>query len=168
MITDLVQIRRLGEKNRAENERFRKYLKRHAWVERQFRNAAHEIHDAMNCRECAECCRMTECEVSDRDIKEMSKFLGIKPSEFRNNYTMEGSDGEVILKRNDKDGCVFLAKDKSCSIYEGRPANCRGFPHILRGPGSIESRMWELVDRATYCPIVYNWIEACKGLTKFK
>jgi len=28
--------------------------------------------------------------------------------------------------------------------------------------------MWELVDRATYCPIVYNWIEAAKGLTKFR
>src|SRR3954470_9845958 len=114
VITDLVQIRRLGEKNRADNERFRKYLKRHDWVERQFRNAAHEIHGEMNCQECAECCRMTECEVSDRDIVNMSKYLGIKPAEFRKNYTMEGSDGEVILKRNDKDGCVFL-DGKNCT-----------------------------------------------------
>jgi hypothetical protein len=28
--------------------------------------------------------------------------------------------------------------------------------------------MWEFVDRATYCPIVYNWMEAVKGLTKFR
>jgi hypothetical protein len=30
------------------------------------------------------------------------------------------------------------------------------------------SRMWEMVNRATYCPIVYNWMEAVKELTKFK
>jgi len=24
------------------------------------------------------------------------------------------------------------------------------------------------VDRATYCPIVYNWMEAVKDLTNFK
>jgi hypothetical protein len=28
--------------------------------------------------------------------------------------------------------------------------------------------MWEFVDRATYCPIVYNWMEAAKDLTKFR
>ena len=32
----------------------------------------------------------------------------------------------------------------------------------------IASRMWQFVDRATYCPIVYNWMEAVKELTKFK
>jgi len=28
--------------------------------------------------------------------------------------------------------------------------------------------MWALVDRATYCSIVYNWMEAAKALTKFR
>jgi hypothetical protein len=27
--------------------------------------------------------------------------------------------------------------------------------------------MWEFVDRATYCPIVFNWMEEVKGLTNF-
>ena len=39
-MTDLVQIRRLGEQKRDENLHFRKYLKTHTWVERQFRHAA--------------------------------------------------------------------------------------------------------------------------------
>jgi len=30
------------------------------------------------------------------------------------------------------------------------------------------SRMWQFVDRATYCPIVYNWMEAVKDLTNFR
>jgi len=28
--------------------------------------------------------------------------------------------------------------------------------------------MWQLVDRATYCPIVFNWFDRVKALTKFK
>jgi len=53
-------------------------------------------------------------------------------------------------------------------VYEARPANCERFPHLLKGAGSIPSRMWQFVDRATYCPIVYNWMEEVKGLTKFR
>jgi hypothetical protein len=39
---------------------------------------------------------------------------------------------------------------------------------VVRGAGSIASRMWELIDRATYCPIAYNSIEAFKVETSFK
>ena len=37
MITDLIQISRLGEKKRGENEKFRRWIKSHNFVERQFR-----------------------------------------------------------------------------------------------------------------------------------
>jgi Fe-S-cluster containining protein len=166
VITDLVQIRRLGEKKKAENESFRKYLKRHEWVERQFRRAAQDIEDQIDCRQCAECCRVTECEITTSDVQRLAKFLGIKPSAFVEQYTMKGSDDEMILKRTDKDGCVFL-EGNDCSIYEERPTTCKGFPHLLKGAGSIQAKMWAFVDRATYCPIVYNWMETVKGFTKF-
>jgi hypothetical protein len=35
-------------------------------------------------------------------------------------------------------------------------------PQVVRGNGSIVSRMWEPIDRACYCPIVYNSLEAFK------
>ena len=57
MITDLVQIKRLGEKNRVENLKFRRYMKSHGFVERQFRKAAEEVTDQINCREWTECRR---------------------------------------------------------------------------------------------------------------
>ena len=74
--------------------------------------------------------------------------------------------GGLILRGNAQ-GCVFLDVN-DCTVYEARPGNCERFPHLLRGSGSLESRMWDLVDRATYCPIVYNWMEKVKGLTKFR
>jgi len=50
VITNLVQIKRLGEKKREENGRFRKYMKSRVFVERQFRKAAEEVHDQIDCR----------------------------------------------------------------------------------------------------------------------
>ena len=167
MITDLVQIRRLGEKKRDENFRFRAYLKSHDFVERRFRAKAQEIQDQIDCRECAECCRVTEVDLQERDVEKLARFLGISERSFLDQYTALGESGELMLKRTDEAGCVFL-EGNECSVYEVRPGNCERFPHLVRGSGSIASRMWQFVDRAGYCPIVYNWMEAVKALTRFR
>jgi Fe-S-cluster containining protein len=167
MITDLVQIRRLGEQKRSENLQFRKYMKTRVWVEKQFRRAAEEVHDQIDCRACAECCRVTEVELAERDIEHLAKFLRIKPTQFVEQYTATGDKGEMILRRTEEAGCVFLDGNE-CTVYEARPGNCERFPHLLKGAGSLPARMWQFVDRATYCPIVYNWMEAVKELTKFR
>lgn len=166
MVTDLIQIKRQGEKQRPENLRFRKWIKSHTFVERQFRRAAEEVHDAIDCRACAECCRVTEVQIVERDIEKLSRFLGLPEHRFLEEYTAVDKDGAVILRRG-PGGCVFL-DGNDCTVYEARPGNCERFPHLLRGAGSLESRMWELVDRATYCPIVFNWFDRVKALTKFK
>jgi Fe-S-cluster containining protein len=167
VITDLVQIRRLGEKNRAENLRFRRWIKSHTFVERQFRRAAEEVQAAIDCRQCAECCRVTEVQLAERDVERLARYLGLSRERFLENYTATGEDGELILRRTEETGCVFLDGNE-CTVYEARPANCERFPHLLRGSGSLESRMWQFVDRATYCPIVYNWMEKVKDLTNFR
>jgi uncharacterized protein len=166
VITDLVQIRRMGEKNRAENLRFRKWIKSHNFVERQFRHAAEETHEAIDCRQCAECCRVTEVQITERDIQHLARFLRISEKQFVADYTSLDDEGATILRRT-QSGCIFLDGNE-CTVYEARPANCERFPHLLRGNGSLESRMWAFVDRATYCPIVFNWMEKVKGLTNFR
>jgi len=171
MITDLVQIRRLGEKKRDENLRFRRYLKSHAFVERQFRKAGETVEEQIDCRQCAECCRVSEVPLAERDIERLTRFLGISEKGFLERYTSRGEDNVLILRRNTSAesplGCVFLSGN-DCTIYEVRPGNCERFPNVVRGNGSIVSRMWQFVDRATYCPIVYNWMETVKALTKFR
>ncbi|HLH40896.1 MAG TPA: YkgJ family cysteine cluster protein [Bryobacteraceae bacterium] len=167
MITDLVQIRRLGEKKHAENERFRKHLKTREWAEKQLRRAAREIQEKFDCRQCAECCRVTEVEPTRRDIERLSKFLGISTREFIAKYTMIAEDKSRILKRSEKKGCIFLSGN-DCTVYEARPLDCSGFPHLMKGAGSIPAKMWAFVERAEFCPIVYNWMEEAKKLTKFR
>jgi Fe-S-cluster containining protein len=61
---------------------------------------------------------------------------------------------------------VFLSGN-DCTVYEARPASCTDFPHTVRGSGSFVARMWEFIDRACYCPIVYDTLEAVKREAKF-
>ena len=160
MITDLVQIRRLGQQKRDENFRFRAYLKSHRHSDRRLRRFGEEIGDQIDCTACANCCRVSEVGITDRDVEKLAKFIGVTREEFLRDYTQRDEDGDVILRKTEA-GCVFL-KDKLCTVYDGRPQNCANFPHLVRGDGSIASRMWQFVDRAEYCPIVYNWMEKVK------
>jgi hypothetical protein len=160
MLTDLVQIRRLGQQKRDENSRFRAYLRNHRHSDRRLRRFGEDIEAQIDCTTCANCCRVSEVEITDRDIDKLAKFLGMTREEFIRDSTQQADSGELILKRTEA-GCVFL-KDNLCTVYEARPQNCANFPHLVRGAGSIASRMWRLVERAEYCPIVYNWMEKVK------
>jgi len=165
VLTDLVQIRRLGEKKRDENERFRKHLKRHNYQEKRFRALAIEVEDQINCRECANCCRVATARVTERDIARLAKSLRITEGRFIREYTEESPEEGRILKRGES-GCVFL-NGNDCLVYEVRPASCEDFPHVVRGSGSVTAKMWDYKDRACYCPIVYNTLEAFKKETGF-
>jgi len=160
MLTDLVQIRRLGQQKRDENSRFRAYLRNHRHSDRRLRRFGEDIEAQIDCTTCANCCRVSEVEITDRDIDKLAKFIGMTREEFIRDSTQQSESGELILKRTEA-GCVFL-ESNLCGVYEARPQNCANFPHLVRGTGSIASRMWRLVERAEYCPIVYNWMEKVK------
>ena len=165
-VTDLVQIKRLGEKGREENLRFRAWLKRHNFAEQRLKAIAEQVEEEIDCKTCANCCRVATTQLSPRDVERLARFLGMKAPQFLTEYTVETKEEGLILKRTEK-GCVFL-EDNLCSVYEARPETCRFFPHLVKGNGSFLSRMWHMPDRAVYCPIVYNSLEAFKQETGFR
>ena len=167
MITDLVQIRRLGEKKYDENMRFRVFLKSHDHSDRILRRIAEGIEEQIDCTVCAACCKVPGVEITDRDVERLARHLHIPPERVRAEYVARDEDGDPDLRRVEGGACVFL-EGTLCSVYEGRPDNCRRFPHLVRGSGSIASRMWQFVDRARYCPIVYNALEAFKAELRFR
>jgi uncharacterized protein len=167
MITDLVQIRTLGEKKREENLRFRKHMKSRDHSDRILRRIAEDVESQIDCTECANCCRVASVRVSARDVERLAGFLRIAPDRFLAEYAAESEDEGAILRRDSASGCVFLS-GQECTVYEARPDICQRFPHLVRGQGSIASRMWEFVDRACYCPIVYNSLEAFKEELRFR
>ncbi len=166
MITDLVQIKRLGEQKRPENERFRRHLKTYRFVERKLRQMAIDNEQAINCLECANCCRVATARVTERDVEKLARSQGMPVGRFLRQYTEQSEEEGLILKRGADGACVFLHGNE-CLVYDARPASCQDFPHMVRGAGSLQSRMWAFIDRACYCPIVYNTLEQWKVETEF-
>jgi uncharacterized protein len=166
MIKDLVQIKRFGEKQREENQRFRAWMKRHNFVERRFKTIAQDVEESIDCTSCANCCRVATTQITERDVEHLARFLRVKVADFLRDYTEQTEEEGRILKRNEN-GCVFL-DGNLCSVYDARPHTCELFPHLVKGNGSLLSRMWHMPDRAVYCPIVFNTLEQFKGETGFK
>ena len=167
MLTDLVEIRLQGEKKRPENERFRRHLKSRDHSDRILRRIAEGIEEQVDCTVCANCCRVATVKLSERDVERLARWFRMTPARFLAEYAQESEEEGVILKRTEAEGCVFL-EGTTCTVYDARPETCQRFPHLVRGSGSIASRMWQFIDRACYCPIVYNALEAFKAETKFR
>ena len=167
MVTDLVQIRTLGEKKREENLRFRRFMKSHDHSDRILRRIAEGIQEQIDCTACANCCRTSTTEVTDRDIERLARHLRISRERFLADYTMPDEDRKLSLRFTPQTGCVFL-DGNLCSVYDARPDICQRYPHVVRGNGSIASRMWSFVGRAAVCPIVYNSLEAFKAELGFR
>ena len=167
MLTDLVQIRLAGEKKRDENLRFRRFMKSHDHSDRILRRIAEGIEEQVDCTVCGNCCKVATAVVTERDAERLARHLRIPVAKFLAEYTMDNEEEGRVLRRDDEHGCVFL-DGTQCSIYEARPDACQRFPHLVRGAGSIASRMWQFVDRACYCPIVYNALEAFKAELGFR
>src|SRR5664279_546075 len=102
MLTDLVQIKLLGEKKRPENERFRKHMKSFDHSDRILRRIGEEIEDAIDCLQCANCCRVATAKVTERDVERLAKHFRVKPARIMADYVEKSAEEGLILKRDPK------------------------------------------------------------------
>ncbi|MGE4232012.1 MAG: YkgJ family cysteine cluster protein [Bacteriovoracia bacterium] len=79
------------------------------------------------------------------DRKRMAKHLKMNVSAFTKKYC-EQHDGFYHLKDPQKD-CFFL-KDNKCTVYEGRPTQCRTWPFW---PENMEAKSWNS-EVVSFCP----------------
>lgn len=55
---------------------------------------------------------------------------------------------KFTLRQHSSGDCIYLDKDRRCSIYDKRPQTCRNFPQIGPRPGYCPSRTkeWHAVE----------------------
>lgn len=80
------------------------------------------------------------------DRKRMAAVLGLTTAAFTRKYCAK-TDGVFHLEDGDGPDCIFL-KDKKCSIYEGRPEQCRTWPFW---PEVMSAKSWKK-EVAAFCP----------------
>jgi hypothetical protein len=167
MVTDLVEIRRLGVAKQDENLEFRRYLAAHRYPLEPFQSLAAQIQGHIDCTACANCCRCSEVTVGRPEIEAIARFLNLESDEVVSRYTAPLADAPALrLLKSSPDGCIFL-EGNLCSIYSARPKACRDFPHLSLGNHSLGSRISSLCRWVSLCPIVYNAIEEFKHRTGF-
>jgi Fe-S-cluster containining protein len=162
VVTDLVEIRRLGSAKKNENLGFRRYLSAHQHRVEELQSLAAQIQPQIDCTTCANCCRCGVVEVHRGDVEALARHVGVSFEEATRAYTRLDPEnpGTRVLK-NTHSGCVFV-RGNLCAVYPARPKACRDFPHLSFGTHSLGSRISSLARWIPICPIVYNAFESYK------
>ena len=85
------------------------------------------------CTQCGQCCTGSTGSVwvSQADIKRLAAFLDIPPGRFVRRYTRMVKGERILIDNAPSTDCVFL-RDRTCTVYEGRPTQCRTYPWWLQ------------------------------------
>lgn len=149
----------LAKDKRKENQRYFQKLRKKK--PKQLDVVVADIHDEVfeeiDCLECANCCKTTSPLFLDKDIDRIAKHLGMKPSDFVEQYLHIDEDQDYVLNVAP---CPFLGPDNYCSIYEARPKACRAYPHTNR------KRFVQILNltlkNTEICPAAFKVIEQLK------
>jgi Fe-S-cluster containining protein len=166
---DLVQIRQRAEEKEDENYRFRRFLKTQCKLEpeeidQRVFAATRRVWAGIDCTACANCCREVHPTFTEAEVDRLAQRLGMGHAEFVESY-LEGSEPDSENPWTTRTTpCPFL-KDNRCSVYEDRPADCRGYPY-LDEPNFV-FRTLAMIERTFTCPIVYQVMEELKGSLGF-
>jgi len=107
-------------------------------------------NDSM-CKGCHSYCCTFPVEVSIVDLRRLElisedDMMG-SPKKIAQRLKREGyvanfrsASGFFTLSQKSDESCVFLSKDRRCTVYEKRPEVCRLFPKIGPRPGYCPSR----------------------------
>ena len=89
-----------------------------------------KILNKFKCSGCGDCCRWTGFVLlTDLDTLRIAEAAGMLEEEFINNHTRLSPNRKQLALLDQADGsCEFLTGN-ACSVYEGRPDQCRTFPY---------------------------------------
>ena len=124
-----------------------------------------EVWEEVDCLTCANCCKKMTPTFTEKDIKRISTHLQMTEDAFKDKWLyLEKKDKEWM---NKKQPCQFLDPGTNmCSIYDVRPDDCAGFPHLTK------KKMVEYVhvhqQNINYCPATFKFVEKLQVLEEKK
>ena len=160
-----VNLRSFKQKVRHHGAAMKKYLGRikkkpPRGLDRLAEKLDAEVWKEVDCLSCANCCKSMTPTFTATDIRRISSHLGMSPSNFKEKYLEYDKKDKDWM--NKQQPCQFLdTKTHFCSIYEVRPADCAGFPHLKK------KKMTDYIhvhkQNISYCPATYKMVEKMIG-----
>ena len=159
METDLDTIRTLARERESENFAFVAFLKAciDSRVDAVVGEVQREVSAAIDCRQCANCCRRVRPVFDLEDLVRFSAGISQSPDRFKERYFVPGKD-RLLFKAPP---CPFLSGNL-CANYAHRPKTCSAYPHLHEADFSY--RLTAVIDHLSICPIIFNVFERLKGL----
>lgn len=161
-----IYLREFKKKVKENRSRFRRFLtglekNPPRGLDNLTAKAEQEVWKDVDCLACANCCKTMTPTFTDNDVKRISVHFNMTPEAFREKWLYRERGGSKDWL-NKKQPCQFLnLKDNKCSIYEVRPADCAGFPHLPRK--KMTDYMHIHKQNVEYCPATYRMVEKMKG-----
>ena len=115
----------------------------------------------IDCLSCANCCKTMSPTFTPTDIKRISSHFEMTPAAFKEKYLEYDKKDKDWL--NKLQPCQFLnLKTNKCNIYDIRPADCAGFPHLTKR--KMTEYMHVHKQNIELCPATYKMVEKMQEL----
>lgn len=119
-----------------------------------------EVWHETDCMSCANCCKTMSPTYSKEDIVRISSYLKMSEKEFKEKWLFKDDTGDWL---NKSQPCQFLdVNSNMCGIYEVRPGDCAGFPHLTKK--KMVQYMHVHKQNLELCPATYRMVEKMKHL----
>jgi hypothetical protein len=161
-ITDLETIARLAAERFDDFQVMRYMLEANedisdADLDALVERIAAPIDAAIDCTQCANCCRGLDVHLTPDDAGRLADAIDVPLHEIEIRYIDRVSAGMVgEWGRFREKPCPFL-KGKLCSVYGHRPETCRTYPAFTP---DFRWTLEDTIDGAGLCPIIYNVLAA--------
>ncbi len=127
-------------------------------IDEAVKKAFMEVSEKLDCTECANCCNEISPVLKSSDIKRICYKLKMDEHAFRSSF-LEVLDSENLVFKSRP--CFFL-KDKKCTIYDFRPADCRSYPHLHKK--NFRGRVTNAFANLEICPVMLNVFETLSDI----
>jgi len=123
--------------------------------------AGNKVWDGIDCLSCANCCRTMTPTYTNQDLKKIGAYLKMSLTEIKKKWLKkERGTGNWLNKTTP---CQFLDLTTNlCGIYEVRPADCAGFPHLNKR--RIIDYIHVHKQNLDECPATFKMVERMKEL----
>ena len=120
-----------------------------------------EVWKEVDCLSCANCCKTMSPTFTPTDIKRIANHFEMTPAAFKEKWLVyDKKDNDWLNKLQP---CQFLnMKTNMCSIYDIRPADCSGFPHLTKR--KMTEYMHVHKKKVELCPATYKKVEKMQSL----
>jgi Fe-S-cluster containining protein len=152
---DIPKMEEMSRLNCDEKKRYRSMLETCGLnsdeIDTIVRRHYRDVSARVDCRECANCCKVFCPPVTSEDIDRLASAKKMSRGDLIEAYLAESGDGETYTMKSSP--CLFL-EGNDCSVYADRPRACRSYPGLDK-PGFI-SRIGNVFSDCSVCPIVYH------------